>query len=135
MRREMADLRQALKDWRRATAKRLQQPAFCVFPDKVLDAIVAARPSSNAQLASVRGLGPAKVAKFGKDVISIVARHGGALAPVCSGALSPGFRGGIRATQSKPSGCAAPPEWREQRGEFALQLYHTREGGEFIHSS
>ena len=71
----MADLRQALKDWRRATAKRLEQPAFCVFSDKVLDIIVAARPKSNAQLAAVKGIGATKISKFGKDVISIVARH------------------------------------------------------------
>ena len=69
----------ALKAYRLAQSRIKKQPAFCIFDNKVLDAIVAASPRTLEQLGSITGIGPAKVTAYGQSVIDIVARH---LAPV-----------------------------------------------------
>ena len=62
-----------LRDWRKARADELGQPAYCVFSDATLSAISRARPSRGADLASVPGVGPTKLDKFGAEVLALVA--------------------------------------------------------------
>jgi DNA helicase II / ATP-dependent DNA helicase PcrA len=49
-------------------------PAFHVFGDRVLAAIAAAVPQSHDELLSVPGVGPAKLERYGDEVLDVVAR-------------------------------------------------------------
>ena len=69
---EATDLGAALRAFRTNTASGLGQPAYCVFSNKELDALVAARPQSLVDLRNVPGFGPAKIQKFGDEIIRIV---------------------------------------------------------------
>ena len=53
------------------------KPAFCVFDNKTIDAIVDAKPTSVAAFGRVAGIGPTKREKYGEDVVRICAEHGG----------------------------------------------------------
>ena len=46
-----------------------------VFQKKVIDAIAETKPRSLYELEYIRGLGPAKISRFGQDIINLVARH------------------------------------------------------------
>ena len=74
----MADLASALKAYRTTTAKALGQPSYCVFSNKDLDALVSARPRSEAELIKVPGFGPSRVQKFGAEIVKICSTHDGA---------------------------------------------------------
>ncbi|MDX9731259.1 MAG: ATP-dependent DNA helicase RecQ [Bdellovibrionales bacterium] len=60
---------QHIKEWRRLTAIELDQPAFVIFSDKALRDLVAKNPKTLSELENVYGFGPAKVEKFGPDII------------------------------------------------------------------
>ena len=66
-----ASLAEALRAWRREEAKKLGQPAFCVFGDRTLQAIAVERPRSLEELTGIHGMGPAKITKFGEGVCRI----------------------------------------------------------------
>jgi DNA helicase-2/ATP-dependent DNA helicase PcrA len=63
----------ALKRWRleRATADDL--PAYVVFHNSTLAAIAGCKPRDLSELGSVAGVGPAKLERYGSDVLSVVA--------------------------------------------------------------
>ena len=65
------DLGAALKSYRTQRASELSTPAYCVFTNAELDAVVAACPRSTAELGRIKGFGPAKMSKFGDDVVAI----------------------------------------------------------------
>ena len=58
-------LHSELKAYRLSAARAKAQPAFCIFANKVLDAIVAAVPRNASQLSRISGLGPKKIAEHG----------------------------------------------------------------------
>ncbi|HEX2049197.1 MAG TPA: ATP-dependent DNA helicase UvrD2 [Actinomycetota bacterium] len=64
----------ALKAWRRARAGDDGVPAYVVFHDATLAAIAARRPRDLADLASVSGVGPAKLQRYGDEVLGVVTR-------------------------------------------------------------
>jgi superfamily II DNA helicase RecQ len=70
---EGAALEQKLKDWRLAIAKKEGKPAFFVFGDSVLRSIAHARPVSLTALATIHGVGTAKLERFGADVCRLCA--------------------------------------------------------------
>ena len=61
----------ALKDWRRHVAA--GKPAYTVFADRVLHDIAERRPASIDQLASIKGVGPAKLQQYGAALLDLVA--------------------------------------------------------------
>lgn len=63
------ELLERLKDWRMRTAKELDQPAFVIFSDKALRDLIAKNPESVSELNGVYGFGPAKIEKFGAEVL------------------------------------------------------------------
>jgi DNA topoisomerase-3 len=63
---------QALRAYRAAEAKRLGVPAFRIFTDRTLAALVEARPTSGDALAAVPGVGPAFGKRHGAAVIALV---------------------------------------------------------------
>lgn len=68
---EEAALEEKLRAWRLAEAKKLGRPAFFVFSDRTLRAIVQARPTTPSDLLAVEGIGPAKAEMFGQDLLQI----------------------------------------------------------------
>ncbi|MGB0388201.1 MAG: RecQ family ATP-dependent DNA helicase [Ardenticatenaceae bacterium] len=61
-----------LRQWRSETAKEAGIPAYIVFNNATLDAIVAQRPSTVEQLLKVPGIGQAKSERYGEAVLEIV---------------------------------------------------------------
>lgn len=49
------------------------KPAYTVFDDKTLAAIATALPVDQAELARVKGVGPAKLDRYGDDVLALIA--------------------------------------------------------------
>lgn len=64
----------ALKSWRLERAKTDEVPAYVVFHDSTLAEIAERKPRSIDDLGDVSGVGPAKLERYGSDVIEIVAR-------------------------------------------------------------
>jgi ATP-dependent DNA helicase UvrD/PcrA len=64
---------EALAAWRKARARAEEIPAYIVFHNSVLAAIAAARPGSLGELAAVAGVGPAKLDRYGEDVLEVLA--------------------------------------------------------------
>ena len=64
----------ALREWRTARSRADAVPAYVVAHDRTLTDIAEARPRTMAQLRRVRGLGPAKLEKYGPEIIEVVAR-------------------------------------------------------------
>ena len=70
--REVA-IREALTAWRRERSKADGVPAYVVLDNKTLDAIARAEPRSLIELGAVNGIGPAKLERYGSDVLGLVA--------------------------------------------------------------
>jgi RecQ family ATP-dependent DNA helicase len=70
---EGAALEQRLREWRLAIAKKEGKPAFFVFGDSVLRSIAHARPTNLTALATIHGVGAAKLERFGADVCRLCA--------------------------------------------------------------
>jgi DNA helicase-2/ATP-dependent DNA helicase PcrA len=63
----------ALADWRKRRAQADEVPPYVVFHNTVLVAIADARPRSRSDLARIAGIGPAKLERYGDDVLRVVA--------------------------------------------------------------
>ncbi|MEA2549913.1 MAG: ATP-dependent helicase UvrD/PcrA, partial [Chloroflexota bacterium] len=63
----------ALRAWRTERAREEKMPAYVVAYDETLASIAAARPTSLAALERVKGIGPAKLDKYGTDILAIIA--------------------------------------------------------------
>jgi len=61
-----------LKVWRKDRAKQDGVPAYVVFHDATLTEIADRKPSTRDQLASVPGVGPAKLDRYADEVLAIV---------------------------------------------------------------
>ena len=48
-------------------------PAYVVLHDATLQELAARRPGSEAELAGVKGLGPAKLARYGVELLDVLA--------------------------------------------------------------
>jgi ATP-dependent DNA helicase RecQ len=66
----------ALKAWRSAEASRLGKPPYVVAHDALLATLTALRPASRDALATVSGIGPAKLEKYGDELLAMVREHG-----------------------------------------------------------
>jgi DNA helicase-2/ATP-dependent DNA helicase PcrA len=70
-------LMEALRSWRLERSRADGVPAYVVAHDSVLAEIAARRPRSETQLARVPGIGPAKLDRYGTEILGVVARVGG----------------------------------------------------------
>jgi ATP-dependent DNA helicase RecQ len=70
---EAQRLYDALAAWRRSRAADDEVPPFHVFHNSVLDRIARASPRSRDELAAVPGVGPAKLDRYGDDVLEVIA--------------------------------------------------------------
>ena len=64
-------LAKRLKEWRAAEAKQLGIPAYMVLNDRTVASLAQARPANPRQLLEVNGMGPAKVERFGKEILEL----------------------------------------------------------------
>ncbi|AVH25308.1 DNA helicase RecQ [Nocardia cyriacigeorgica] len=64
-----------LREWRAATAKEQGVPAYVVFHDATLRDIAARKPADLRGLGAVGGVGENKLAKYGEQVLEVLAAH------------------------------------------------------------
>jgi superfamily II DNA helicase RecQ len=62
----------ALKRWRLERASADEKPPYVVFHNTTLAAIAARRPRDLWELGAVPGVGPAKLASYGNDVLAVL---------------------------------------------------------------
>jgi len=60
-----------LRAWRLERSKELKQPAFCVFTDATLTRIAEVRPQTTQELATIAGVGPAKLTAYAVEVLEL----------------------------------------------------------------
>jgi DNA helicase-2/ATP-dependent DNA helicase PcrA len=64
---------QALREWRLARARADEVPAFVVFSDRTLAELAARTPQTLSELAAVPGIGPAKLERYGPELLAQLA--------------------------------------------------------------
>jgi ATP-dependent DNA helicase RecQ len=78
---EQKGLEEQLRAWRKAEAAKTGKPAFLVFSDAALRAVVVSCPRTVVELGTVSGFGPDKVERYGAAVCAIC-RGASGVAPV-----------------------------------------------------
>jgi DNA helicase-2/ATP-dependent DNA helicase PcrA len=63
----------ALKRWRLETAKAEERPAYVIFHNSTLAEIVRRGPRTRDELAEVPGIGPAKLDRYGNELLAVLA--------------------------------------------------------------
>jgi ATP-dependent DNA helicase RecQ len=91
------DLYERLRRWRAGIARRDGVAAFVVFHDRALVELAARRPADLEQLAEIPGIGPAKLARYGSELLELLA----------GGQASAGSGSGSGAPASSSSGGSA----------------------------
>jgi ATP-dependent DNA helicase RecQ len=94
---EQKQLDSSLRAWRAAEAKSIGKPAFVVFGDRTLRAIVLEAPASMTDLQNISGIGPAKAERFGQAILAVV-----------SGAPAPASKPAARSVESEPKPSRPP---------------------------
>jgi DNA helicase II / ATP-dependent DNA helicase PcrA len=61
-----------LKEWRRKRAQTDDVPAYVVFHDRTLAEIAARKPGDRTDLATISGVGPAKLERYADEILEIV---------------------------------------------------------------
>ena len=64
----------SLRAWRRERSQADGVPAYVVFPDATLRELAATRPETTHELAAVKGFGPARIERYGEDILALLAR-------------------------------------------------------------
>jgi DNA helicase-2/ATP-dependent DNA helicase PcrA len=62
----------ALKQWRLGRARSDSVPAYVVLTDKSLKEIAARRPTTSRALLAINGIGPAKLERYGDEILALV---------------------------------------------------------------
>jgi ATP-dependent DNA helicase RecQ len=65
-----------LRHWRRERSQTDSVPAYVVFSDATLQELAAAQPRTLGELAGVKGIGPAKLERYGDELLSLLASEG-----------------------------------------------------------
>lgn len=68
-----ADLVERLKAWRLETARTKKVPAYVILHDATIETIAGIRPQTETQLASIPGIGPAKLETYGDAILELCA--------------------------------------------------------------
>ncbi len=77
-----------LRAWRDAASKAAGLPAYMVLSNAVLEALARQRPQTEAQLLSVKGIGPNKVRQYAEALLAILAQgEASSQPPVIAGDL------------------------------------------------
>jgi ATP-dependent DNA helicase RecQ len=70
------DITRALENFRKRKARELKWKAYMVFQQRTIVAIDQHKPTTLDALARIPGLGPAKIARFGGEILDVVRRGG-----------------------------------------------------------
>jgi len=70
---KLPPIERALKNFRKRESRKRRIKAYQVFTNETIRAIAQGKPSNLEQLLSVKGIGPAKLAKYGSQILEIVA--------------------------------------------------------------
>ena len=65
------ELETRLREWRKAEAAQTGKPAFFVFSDAILRALVVAAPGTLPELLTIRGIGPDKAERYGAAICAL----------------------------------------------------------------
>lgn len=65
----------ALKSWRLDRSRKDKVPAYVVLNDKSLNEIARRRPSSPTELLRINGIGPAKLERYGDEILAVLDEH------------------------------------------------------------
>ncbi len=71
-----AGLFEALRAWRREAAEKSRLPAFVVVSDATLRAVASRKPRSLVELRQCQGIGPAKLERYGDELLAVIEQHG-----------------------------------------------------------
>jgi DNA helicase-2/ATP-dependent DNA helicase PcrA len=63
----------ALKEWRLARSRADEVPAYVVFNDRTLAELASRTPRTLAELAAIPGIGPAKLERYGPELLARLA--------------------------------------------------------------
>ena len=74
-REEDSPLMAALREWRLTTARSDGVPAYVVAPDSLLIDLAARRQVTIPALRRMKGMGPARLARYGEEIVEIIAAH------------------------------------------------------------
>lgn len=69
------ELVRELRNYRDRMARKNKWKKYMVFQNAVLDRIALIKPVYSHELEQIKGVGPAKVTKFGEDLLAIIARY------------------------------------------------------------
>ena len=69
---EVAARFEALRRWRLETARSAELPPYVVFHDRTLAEIARRDPVSVSELATIPGVGPAKLERYGASVLAVL---------------------------------------------------------------
>jgi len=72
---KLTSMKLALDTYRKQKARQLRWKAYMVFQLSTIAAIDARRPRTKQELLAIPGLGPAKIARFGDDILALIDRH------------------------------------------------------------
>ncbi len=103
------DLILKLKQWRRVKASLLRVPPYVILHESAIEEIARRRPQAPDQLRPIKGIGEAKLAQFGAEIIGVIQDF---LAHFEHGAKEP-----------------APMPSLEPPGDWRLQVEIWRQGG------
>jgi DNA helicase-2/ATP-dependent DNA helicase PcrA len=67
------ELFERLREWRAEQARTAAVPAYVVFTDATLTALAEVRPTTEAQLLAISGIGRTKLERYGADVLALCA--------------------------------------------------------------
>ncbi|WFB36018.1 RecQ family ATP-dependent DNA helicase [Kiritimatiellota bacterium B12222] len=66
------DLLKALKSWRMKRCRIAHVKPFHILSNKTLEALAARKPTSEKELSAIPGIGPAKLEKFGPEILKMM---------------------------------------------------------------
>jgi DNA helicase II / ATP-dependent DNA helicase PcrA len=118
---------EALRRWRLDRSRAEGVPAYTIFPDRTIAEILARRPSTPAELAAIHGLGPARLAKFGRELYALVKEL---LAAESSGPAGPAAPASAPAPEEAAGLYHALASWRRARAATEdvppFKVFHNR---------
>ena len=63
---------EALRAWRLEEARRLEQPAYCIFWDSALKAIAQAKPGTIEEMRRIDRIGSGRIEKYGEALLEVI---------------------------------------------------------------
>lgn len=63
---------EALRAWRLEEARRLEQPAYCIFWDSALKAIAQAKPGTIEEMRRINRIGNGRIEKYGEALLEVI---------------------------------------------------------------